>query len=235
MSKFDNIAGMIDHSLLRPEATINQVIQLCRQAKKYRFASVCVNPCYIPVCVEELKGSGVKTCAVIGFPFGATSTATKIFEVKEVLRSGADEIDMVINIGMLKSGNTQYVEDEISSIVKLAHKSGAIVKVIIETALLTKKEIIEACLITKHARADFVKTSTGFSKSGATSRNVALMRKTVGQKIGIKASGGIRSLDDALAMISSGADRIGTSEGVKLINEFINMNNRQQFNHNGKK
>jgi deoxyribose-phosphate aldolase len=233
--KIGDITRMIDHSLLKPDATISQIIQLCKEAKKNKFACVCINPCYIPICLKELKGSQVKVCTVIGFPSGAPSTNTKIYEAKQALHDGAREIDMVINIGMLKSGNLNYIEKEISAIVNISHKFHALVKVIIETALLTNKEKVKACLIAKRAGADFIKTSTGFSKGGATTKDVALMRKTVGTSMGIKASGGIRSGEMALAMIESGADRIGTSESVKLIYEFIKINKRQQNKNNRKK
>lgn len=216
-----NLAGLIDHTLLRPDATKDQILRLCKEAKKYKFACVCVNPCYVPVCVKELKATQVKICTVIGFPLGASSTEAKIFEARQALRDGAREIDMVMNIGMLKSGNQRYLEKEISAISKISHKSGALVKVIVETALLTNDEKIKACLIAKRSGADFVKTSTGFSKGGATVRDVILLRKTVGSRMGVKASGGIRTRGDAVAMIAAGADRIGTSTGVKIAGMII--------------
>jgi len=215
-----NLAGMIDHSLLKPDATTKEIIHLCREAKKYKFATVFVNPCYVKRCVQELHGR-IKVGTTVGFPLGATTTAVKKFETEQSLQAGAQEIDMVINIGMLKSGNIKYVENDIRSVVSTAHKYNAIVKVIIETALLNKNEKIIACQIAKRAGADFVKTSTGFSKSGATTSDVALMRKIVGPDVGIKASGGIRTKKDAIALIKSGATRIGTSSGVKIVEKRI--------------
>lgn len=213
----DSLAGMIDHTLLNPDATKKQIVQLCAEAKKYKFACVCVNPCYVSLCAQELKGTRVKICTVIGFPLGASTTAVKKFETEQALRDGAKEIDMVINVGMLKSGDMSFVEEDISAAVTTARKYGAVVKVIIETSLLTDEEKVKACLIAKRASADFVKTSTGFAKGGATTADVALMRKTVGSVMGVKASGGIRSREEAFAMIKSGANRIGTSASVKIV------------------
>ena len=213
----DSLAGMIDHTLLNPDATKEQIIQLCAEAKKFKFACVCVNPCYVSLCAQELKGTQVNVCTVIGFPLGASTTAVKIFETEQALHDGAKEIDMVINVGMLKSGDETYVEKDISVVVTTARKYGAVVKVIIETSLLTDAEKVRACLIAKLTGADFVKTSTGFSKGGATVHDVALLRKTVGPLMGVKASGGIRSRKEAIAMIKAGASRIGTSAGVELV------------------
>lgn len=212
-----DIAKMIDHTLLRPEATPEEIKKLCEEARTYGFASVCVNPCYVPLCRELLKNSDVKVCTVIGFPLGATTTEVKRFEAEQALKNGAQEIDMVINIGMLKSGNYQYVFNDINQVVLAAKRFNAICKVIIETALLTDEEKVKACLISKEAKADFVKTSTGFSKGGATAGDVALMKYVVGSSVGVKASGGIRTADDARLMIKSGADRIGASASVKII------------------
>ena len=212
-----DLARLIDHTLLKPEATKEQIIQLCNEAKKYNFASVCINPCYVSLCSKLLRDTSVKVCTVIGFPLGANSTATKAFEAEHALRDGAKEIDMVINVGMLKSGEYEYVENDIFAVVTTARRYGALTKVIMETALLTDEEKIKGCLLAKHAGADFVKTSTGFSKGGATVGDITLMRKVVGTAMGIKASGGVRTRDEALAMVASGADRIGASASVKIV------------------
>jgi deoxyribose-phosphate aldolase len=212
-----NLAAYIDHTLLKPDATIEQVKQLCAEAKEFNFASVCVNPFHIKLCAELLKGTPVKVCSVVGFPLGATPTAVKVFETKEVVRDGAQEVDMVINIGALKSRELEVVAEDIASVVNAAHFGGAIVKVIIETALLTDEEKVIACLLSKEAGADFVKTSTGFAKSGATVEDVQLMRRVVGPAIGVKAAGGIRTREDATAMVKSGATRLGASAGVKIV------------------
>ena len=212
-----DIAKLIDHTLLKPEATPDDIKKLCAEALKYGFASVCVNPCYVKLVSEILKGSKVKTCCVVGFPLGANRTETKVFEAEKAIEDGVDEIDMVMNIGMLKSGNYEYVERDIQAVVNTAHKYGVLVKVILETALLTDEEKIKACILAKRANADFVKTSTGFSKGGATVGDVALMRRVVGSAMGVKASGGIRTYEQAIEMIKSGADRIGASASVKII------------------
>jgi len=212
-----DLARMIDHTLLKPEATKEQVIELCGEAKKYNFASVCINPSYVSLCAKLLRDTPVKVCTVIGFPLGATSTAAKAFESEQALRDGAREIDMVINIGMLKSGEYEYIENDIFSVVNTARRFGALVKVIIETALLTDEEKVKACLLSKRAGADFVKTSTGFAKGGATVGDIALMRRVVGSAMGVKASGGVRTREEALAMVASGADRIGASASVKIV------------------
>jgi len=215
--KDTNVAGMIDHTMLNPDATPDQITQLCDEAKKYTFASVCVNPSYVPLCRKLLIGSNVKVCTVIGFPLGSTTTEVKKVEAEQAIENGAEEIDMVINVGQLKGGNFDYVENDIQTVVNVAKRHNALVKVIIETALLTDKEKVQASLISKNAGADFVKTSTGFSKGGATVGDVALMKYVVGKGIGVKASGGIRSKEDAEAMIASGADRIGASASVKIV------------------
>ena len=211
------VASLIDHTMLKPEATPEEITKLCEEAMKYNFASVCVNPCYVPLCSNLLKNSKVKVCTVIGFPLGSNTTEIKRAEAELALKNGAQEIDMVINVGMLKQGEFQYVFDDINQVVLAAKKYNALCKVIIETALLTDEEKIKACLISKEAKADFVKTSTGFSKGGATAGDVALMKYVVGSTVGVKASGGIRTAEDAKLMIESGADRIGASASVKIV------------------
>ncbi|WP_062198705.1 deoxyribose-phosphate aldolase [Massilibacterium senegalense] len=212
-----SVASMIDHTLLKPEATRKEILTLCTEAKEYQFASVCVNPVWVPLVVEMLKGSSVAVCTVIGFPLGASTIDTKVAETKEAVLNGATEIDMVINIGLLKSGDMETVKKEIQEIVQAAQ--GKVVKVIIETCLLTEKEKITACMIAKEAGAHFVKTSTGFSTGGATVEDVALMRKIVGEKMGVKASGGIRTWDNAKTLIQAGANRIGASKGIQIVEE----------------
>jgi deoxyribose-phosphate aldolase len=212
-----HIAKMIDHTLLKPDATQQEIAQLCFEARKYGFASVCVNPTWVSLCAELLKGSPVKVCTVIGFPLGATAPEVKAFETENAIRQGATEIDMVINIGALKARDLEVVAKDIRGVVNAAHARGIIVKVIIETVLLTEEEKTIACLIAKEAGADFVKTSTGFAGGGATVQDVALMRKTVGPQMGVKASGGVRTFEDAESMIKAGATRIGASAGVKII------------------
>jgi deoxyribose-phosphate aldolase len=212
-----SLAGMIDHTLLKPDATSDKIAQLCFEARKYHFASVCVNPTHVKLCADLLRGSDVKVCTVIGFPLGATSTEVKVFETRNALDNGATEIDMVINIGALKAGESELVARDIRGVVETAHAAGALVKVIIETALLTDEEKVIACLLAKEAGADYVKTSTGFSGGGATVHDIELMRKTVGPTIGVKASGGIHTHEDAEALVAAGATRIGASAGVKII------------------
>ncbi|WP_407930687.1 deoxyribose-phosphate aldolase [Ignavibacterium album] len=208
---------MIDHTLLKPDATKEEIIKLCDEARAFNFASVCVNPCWVETCFNNLKDSDVKVCTVIGFPLGANHPNTKLLETETAIADGAEEIDMVINIGQLKSGNYEYVLNEISRIAHLTKNNLAVLKVIIETCLLTDEEKIIASIISKEAGADFVKTSTGFSKGGATLFDVSLMKYSVENKIKVKASGGVRSREDALKMIAAGASRIGTSSGVKII------------------
>ncbi len=212
-----SLARMIDHTLLKPDATPDQIAQLCYEARKYEFASVCVNPTHVKLCAELLRGSPVKVCTVIGFPLGASSTAVKVFETETALRDGASEIDMVINIGALKGKDYDLVAKDINAVVRMAHSAGAIVKVIIETALLTDQEKEIASLLSKEAGADYVKTSTGFSGGGATAEDIALMRSAVGPEMGIKASGGVSSFEDAQKMVFAGATRIGASAGVKIV------------------
>lgn len=215
------IAGIVDHTLLRPDATEDDIETLCAEAKQYNFASVCINPTHVRFAARQLAGSDVKVCTVIGFPLGATTTSDKIQETQRAIAGGATEIDMVINIGAMKDHENQFVERQIASVVHEAHRGGALCKVIIETALLTDDEKERVCRYAARAGADFVKTSTGFSKWGATVEDVALMRQVVGPKIGVKASGGVRSLDDALTMIKAGANRIGASSGVAIVEEAL--------------
>ncbi|OWA33270.1 deoxyribose-phosphate aldolase [Saccharibacillus sp. O16] len=211
-----NLASMIDHTLLRADAAESEVAKLIEEAKTYTFASVCVNPTWVAYSAERLAGSGVKVCTVIGFPLGASTPETKAFETRDAIEKGADEVDMVINVGALKSSNAELVERDIRAVVEAA-AGKALVKVIIETCLLTDEEKVLACELAVRAGADFVKTSTGFSTGGATAEDVALMRKTVGPEIGVKASGGVRSREDMEKMIAAGATRIGASSGVKIM------------------
>ncbi len=211
------LAAMIDHTMLKPDVTPDQIAQLCYEARKHRFASVCINPTHVKLCVELLKGSPVKVCTVIGFPLGATAPEVKAFETQNAINEGATEIDMVINIGALKANDHDQVARDIRGVVNTAHPRGALVKVILETALLNREEKIAACLLSKEAGADFVKTSTGFSGGGATVEDVALMRRVVGPVMGVKASGGVRDYEDARKMVEAGATRIGASAGVKII------------------
>ena len=206
---------LIDHTLLKQDATPEQIIKLCEEAKEFDFMSVCVNPAYVPLAAKCLEGSSVKVCTVIGFPLGMNLTRTKVEEAELAIKEGADEIDMVINVGMLKAGHDQYVEEEIRELKAVAGQR--VLKVIIETCLLTDEEKVRACVASKNAGADFVKTSTGFSTGGATAHDVALMRKTVGPEMGVKASGGVRTHEDLIAMVEAGANRIGTSNGTKII------------------
>lgn len=211
------MARMIDHTLLKADATEDEVSLLCREAAQHKFASVCVNPGWVSYCAGMLRGTGVKVCTVVGFPLGATTTETKRYETEQAIKNGAEEIDMVINVGKLKSGDYNFVFNDIQQIVLLTKKNRLITKVIIETALLTDEEKVKVCLIAKKAGADFVKTSTGFSKGGATVGDVALMKFVVGSAVGVKASGGIRTKEDAEAMTAAGANRIGASASVKII------------------
>ncbi|ANB61679.1 deoxyribose-phosphate aldolase [Anoxybacteroides amylolyticum] len=211
-----NIAKMIDHTLLKANTTKAQIVQLCEEAKEYGFASVCVNPTWVATAADLLKGTDVKVCTVIGFPLGANTPETKAFETKDAIEKGATEVDMVINIGALKDGDDALVERDIRAVVEAANGK-ALVKVIIETCLLSEEEKVRACRLAVQAGADYVKTSTGFSTGGATVEDIALMRKTVGPNIGVKASGGVRDLQGAEAMIEAGATRIGTSSGVAIV------------------
>ena len=206
---------LIDHTLLKQDATPEQIVKLCEEAKQFNFMSVCVNPAYVPLASECLRGSYVKVCTVIGFPLGMNLTRTKVDEAKLCIAQGAEEIDMVINVGMLKAGHDDYVKEEIKLLKEVAGK--LVLKVIIETCLLTDEEKVRVCRLAKEAGADFVKTSTGFSTGGATAHDVKLMRETVGPEMGVKASGGVRTHEDLLAMVEAGANRIGTSNGTKII------------------
>ncbi|MBR2568810.1 MAG: deoxyribose-phosphate aldolase [Paenibacillus sp.] len=212
-----NIAGMIDHTLLRADATQEEIKKLTAEAKQYGFASVCVNPAWVSYSKEQLSGTDVKVCTVIGFPLGASTSAVKAYETQDAIANGAAEVDMVINVGELKAGNDALVQQDIEAVVKAA-SGKAIVKVIIETCLLTDDEKVRACKLAVQAGADFVKTSTGFSKGGATKEDVALMKNTVGEQAEVKASGGVRSLEDVKLMIEAGATRIGASSGVSIVN-----------------
>ena len=211
-----NVAGMIDHTLLKADATEAQIAKLCQEAKEHGFASVCVNPGYVPEAAEALKGTDVRVCTVIGFPLGATSSEAKAAETADAIAKGAAEVDMVVNVGRIKSGNWDYVRSDIAAVVNAA-RGRALTKVIIETCLLTDDEKIRVCETAKDAGADFVKTSTGFSTGGATAADIALMRKTVGPDMGVKASGGIHSTEEAIALIEAGASRIGASAGIAII------------------
>jgi len=212
-------ASLIDHTLLKPDASQAEIKHLCEEAAQYHFASVCVNPTWVRACACHLQGSGVPVCTVIGFPLGATLPDVKAYEARRAIMDGAREVDMVINVGALKSGDDCLVEHDIRSVVEVAHEHDVTCKVIIETALLTDDEKVRACQAAKSAGADFVKTSTGFSKGGATVADIALMRRTVGADLGVKASGGVKSMADARAMVEAGATRIGASVGVKIAQE----------------
>lgn len=210
------IASYIDHTFLKPEATKEQVMKLCVEAREYKFASVCINPAFVELASSMLKDTEVKVCTVVGFPLGANTTALKVEETKQAIREGAEEIDMVINIGALKAGDAKLVEDEIRAVVEAAE--GQLVKVIIEACLLTREEKILACQLSEKAGAHYVKTSTGFSTGGATAEDVALMREVVGDRLGVKASGGVRDLITAQNMIEAGASRIGSSNSTVIVN-----------------
>ncbi|ENQ3079854.1 deoxyribose-phosphate aldolase [Bacillus sp. WLY-B-L8] len=211
-----NIAKLIDHTVLKPDTKKEDVMKVLEEAKKYNFASVCINPTWVKLAAEELAGHDVDVCTVIGFPLGANTTETKVFETKDVIAKGATEVDMVINVGALKDGNNELVEKDIYEVVQAA-KGKALVKVIIETCLLTDEEKVRACQLAVKAGTDFVKTSTGFSTGGATAEDIALMRKTVGENVGVKASGGVRTREDAEKMIEAGASRIGASASVAIV------------------
>lgn len=213
----NRIASLIDHTILKPDAVRTDIERICREALAYNFASVCVNPCWVPVVARALAGSAIPVCSVIAFPFGATSTAAKVAESEIAVGEGARELDMVINIGALRSGEAALVRDDIGAVVSATHARGASVKVILETALLTDEEIVEACRLAQQVNADFVKTSTGFASGGATVAVVELMRHTVGPDMGVKASGGIRTLEDFHRMVAAGANRIGASAGVQIV------------------
>jgi len=213
------IASLIDHTLLKPEATQDQIAQLCEEAREYGFAAVCINLTNVKLATRLLKSSPVAVCTVVGFPLGATLPEVKAYEAQQALNRGATEIDMVINIGALKSEGYELMEQDIAAVTRTCHDNGAICKVIIEAALLTEEEKVMACQLAKKAGADYVKTSTGFGPGGGTVEDVALMRRVVGPSMGIKAAGGIRTLETARKMIEAGATRIGTSSGVKIVQE----------------
>ncbi len=215
----DAIAAMIDHTLLKPEATREDVARLCAEAREFEFASVCINPCWVTFAAQALAGSAVRVCTVIGFPLGANETRTKIAEARYALSDGSQEIDMVQNVGALRSGDLELVRKEIAELAEAAHSSRAILKVILETCLLTEEQKVTSCHLAMQAGADFVKTSTGFSTSGATIDDVKLMRRTVSDSMGVKASGGIRSFPALRDMVAAGANRIGTSSGVGILRE----------------
>jgi deoxyribose-phosphate aldolase len=214
-----DMARYIDHTLLKPDATPTEIERLCQEAREYDFAAVCVNPSFTKMCVDLLKGTRVAVAIVVGFPLGAHTTATKVFETEQAIVDGASEIDMVLNIGALKAKRDDYVREDIRNVVQAAHRLCAIVKVIIEAAVLTDEEKIRACILAKEAGADYVKTSTGFGPGGATVHDVELMRRTVGPEMGVKAAGGVKTLEQAQEMIAAGATRIGASAGVKIVQE----------------
>jgi deoxyribose-phosphate aldolase len=215
----EEVARLIDHTLLKPQATPVQVEQLCDQARRYGFAAVCINPVYVRLAAEKLSGSGVAVCTVVGFPLGASTTSIKVQEARQALGDGATEIDMVIHIGALKAGDHQRVQEDVAAVAAACHEGGALLKVIIEAVLLTDEEKVTACRLAQAAGADFVKTSTGFAGGGATVEDVRLMRQAVGPQMGIKAAGGVRSYADALAMVDAGATRIGASAGVEIVEQ----------------
>ncbi len=219
----ETLAKTIDHTLLKPEATTAQIKQLCQEARQAGFASVCVNPCHVPIAVEALHGTEVLVCTVIGFPLGANTSHLKALEAEQAVQSGALEVDMVINIGSLKAGELPKVRDDIKAVVQAARQANSLarVKVILETCLLTEKEKVTACLLVQEAGAHFVKTSTGFSTGGATVEDISLMKTTIGDNLKIKASGGIRDWPTALKMLEAGADRIGASVGVAILQDFL--------------
>jgi deoxyribose-phosphate aldolase len=222
------MAAWIDHTLLKPQATPEQIENLCEEARQYSFASVCINPVYVPLCARLLKGSPVLVCTVVGFPLCATFTETKVEETRLSIANGAREIDMVIPVGLLKGGDVEAVYEDIQRVVEVSHARGAIVKVILEMALLTRYEKILGCLLSQSAGADFVKTSTGFGPGGATVEDVELMRRVVGPEMGVKAAGGVRSLADALAMLNVGATRLGSSAGVKIMQESAELQQKAE-------
>jgi deoxyribose-phosphate aldolase len=213
------VASMIDHTLLKPDATRQQIEELCREAAQFKFATVCVNPTWVATCARQLSGSGVLVCSVVGFPLGATTADVKGYETQRAIFDGAREIDTVINVGALKSGDLRVVEKDIEAVVAPCRACGALSKVIIEAALLTDDEKVTACTLAKAAGADYVKTSTGFGPGGATAADVALMRRVVGAEMGVKAAGGVRDLESVKAMIAAGATRVGASAGVKIVQQ----------------
>ncbi len=213
----DQLARLIDHTMLKPDATPVEIEQLCEEALRYRFASACVNPSYVSVVATRLDGSQVSVCTTIGFPLGATTTPVKVCEAEQALSDGATELDMVLHIGALKAGERDQVKEDIAAVASTCHDGGGLLKVILETALLTDPEKVLGCELAQAAGADFVKTSTGFASAGATIPDVRLMRRTVGPQMGVKAAGGIHSYEEALAMVDAGANRIGASAGIQII------------------
>jgi deoxyribose-phosphate aldolase len=213
------LARLMDHTLLRPQATRAQIEQLAEEARQWCFGTICVNPAWVPLAAEKLRGSGVKVAAVVGFPLGATLTSVKRAEAQSVILAGAEEVDMVMNVGAMRSGDREAVENDIRGVAEVCHEGGAILKVILENAYLSQQEKVEACRIVQKAGADYVKTSTGFGPSGATVEDVRLMRQTVGPEMGVKAAGGIRNLADAVAMLDAGATRLGTSASIAILEE----------------
>jgi deoxyribose-phosphate aldolase len=218
------VSGVIDHTLLKPDATRVEIEQLCREAAEFHFATVCVNPSWVALAAARLRGAGVGVCSVVGFPLGATTAEVKNFETRRAIYDGATEIDMVINVGALKSGDLRTVERDIEAVTEPCRQCGVVSKVIIEAALLTEEEKITACTLSKAAGADFVKTSTGFGPGGATAADVALMRRVVGDEMGVKAAGGVRDLEGLKAMVAAGASRVGASAGVKIVQESRGQN-----------
>ena len=222
----EELAGLIDHTILKPQTSEIEVAKICQEAINYGFWSVCVNPSYVSFASRSIRNKPIRVCSVVGFPFGSNTVEVKVHEATKAIQDGANEIDMVINLGALKSGNNELVRHEIESVVEAGKcQKDTIIKVIIETGLLSEKEKIRVCELVKNSGADFVKTSTGFNSSGATTSDVELLRNVVGSDFGVKASGGIRSYDDAIKMIEAGANRIGTSSGVAIINEIILKSN----------
>ncbi|MFW6136011.1 MAG: deoxyribose-phosphate aldolase [Chloroflexota bacterium] len=217
--KRNELARLIDHTMLKPEATAVEIERLCDEALQYQFASVCVNPAYVPLAAAKLAGAEVAVCSVIGFPLGATTTTAKVCEAEQALEDGATELDMVLFIGALKAGERDRVEEDVAAVAATCHEGGGLLKVIIEAALLSHEEKVLACQVAQDAGADFVKTSTGFAASGARVEDVRLMRETVAPEIGVKAAGGIHSYQEALAMIEAGANRIGASAGVRIVDQ----------------
>jgi deoxyribose-phosphate aldolase len=213
------VAGMIDHTLLKPDATRADIEKLCREAAEFHFATVCINPAWVKLAAQLLRGSGVGVCTVVGFPLGATTADVKHYETRRAIFDGAAEVDMVINIGALKSGDLRTVERDIAAVVEPCREAGVVSKVIIEVALLNDDEKIAACTLSKAVGADFVKTSTGFASGGATAHDVALMRRVVGDEMGVKAAGGVRDYEGLKAMVAAGATRVGASAGVKIVQE----------------
>ena len=215
--KRDDLARLIDHTLLKPDAVPAEIEQLCDEAIRYHFASVCLNPSYVPLAAAKLTETDVAVCTVVGFPLGATTTTAKVCEAEQALEDGATEIDMVLHIGALKAGQRDIARDDISAVADVVHEGGGLLKVIIETALLTDEEKALACTLAREADADFVKTSTGFAAEGAKIGDVRLMRDTVGPRMGVKAAGGIHSYDEAMAMVNAGASRLGASAGIRIV------------------